>query len=88
MKQATQVILTVITTFAVLCAVTLLCIVGVTVPGTSEIVFTKKMISLVLMLQLLFLSLDLPKKEQCFLLPYLMQISLSIITVELLVLQG
>lgn len=39
MKQATQVILTVITTFAVLCAVTLLCIVGVTVPGTSEIVF-------------------------------------------------
>ncbi|MBO5230390.1 MAG: hypothetical protein J6B52_03095 [Clostridia bacterium] len=39
MKQAKQVILTVVATFAAFCAVSLLCIVGVTVPGTSSLVF-------------------------------------------------
>lgn len=39
MKQAKQIILTVIATFAAFCAVSLLCIVGVTVPGTSSLVF-------------------------------------------------
>ncbi len=39
MKQAKQIILTVIATFAALCAVSLLCIVGVTVPGTSSLIF-------------------------------------------------
>ncbi len=39
MKQAKHIILTVIATFAALCAVSLLCIVGVTVPGTSSVIF-------------------------------------------------